>query len=96
MLNDFILIDVPKTKKVIILNSYTALKNAFPKPKKLLTVYIDQWHQIIRYLKILISPYVIALECLESDRYPAVIEHQHPEIGDAVQLLVACFDEGDH
>ena len=41
------------------------------------------------------APYNIALEYLESDRDPAVIERQHPEMRDAVQLLTALYDEGD-
>ena len=42
------------------------------------------------------APYNIALEYLESDRDPAVIERQHPEMRDAVQLLTALYDEGDN
>ncbi len=41
-------------------------------------------------------PYTIALEYLESDRDPGVIERQQPEMRDAVELLVAIYDEGTH
>ena len=40
------------------------------------------------------APYGVALEYLQSDRDPAIMERQHPEMRDAVQLLVDAFDEG--
>jgi len=40
------------------------------------------------------APYLIALEYLESNRNPAVIERQHLEMREAVLLLVDAFDEG--
>jgi hypothetical protein len=42
----------------------------------------------------LCAPYVAALEYLQSGRDPAVMERQHPEMREAVQLLVDVFDEG--
>ena len=42
----------------------------------------------------LCAPYVAALKYLRSDRDPAVMERQHPEMREAVQLLVEVFDEG--
>jgi len=39
------------------------------------------------------NPYTIALEYLDSDRDPAIIERQHPEMRDAIQLLVELFNE---
>ncbi len=39
------------------------------------------------------KPYSIALEYLQSDRKPAILEQQHPEMREAVQLLVDVFDE---
>jgi len=49
----------------------------------------------LKYDDTFFAPYNIALEYLESDRDPAVIERQHPEMRDAVQLLTALYDEGD-
>jgi DNA-binding MarR family transcriptional regulator len=40
------------------------------------------------------APYVAALEYIQSDKNPAVLERQHPEMRDAIQLLVNIFDEG--
>ncbi len=40
------------------------------------------------------APYVAALEYIQSDKDPAVLERQHPEMRDAIQLLVNIFDEG--
>ncbi len=40
-------------------------------------------------------PHLIALEYLESGRDPAIVERQHPEMRDAVELLVGAFDQGD-
>ena len=42
----------------------------------------------------LCAPYVAALRYLQSDRDPAVMERQHPEMREAVQLLVESFDKG--
>ncbi len=39
-------------------------------------------------------PYIIAVEYLDSDRDPGVIERQQPEMRDAVELLAAIYDEG--
>lgn len=44
------------------------------------------------YSKEFYAPYLIALEYLESDRNPAVIERQHLEMREAVLLLVNDFD----
>jgi len=49
----------------------------------------------LKYDDTFFAPYNIALEYLESDRDPAVIERQHLEMRDAVQLLTALYDEGD-
>ena len=38
------------------------------------------------------TPFVVALEYLQSDRDPAIIERQHPEMREAVQLLVGAFE----
>ena len=38
------------------------------------------------------APYVTALDYLESDRAPAVLERQQPEMREAVQLLVEALD----
>jgi len=40
------------------------------------------------------APYAAALEYIQSDKNPAVLERQHPEMRDAIQLLVNIFDEG--
>lgn len=40
------------------------------------------------------TPYLVALEYLDSNRNLAVIERQHLEMREAVQLLVNAFDEG--
>jgi HEAT repeat protein len=42
----------------------------------------------------LCAPYVVALEYLQSNRDPAIMERQHPEMREAMQLLVDAFDEG--
>ncbi|MCI0698798.1 ATP-binding protein [candidate division KSB1 bacterium] len=39
------------------------------------------------------APYVTTLEYIQSDRDPAILERQHPEMRDAIQLLVDIFDE---
>ncbi len=39
------------------------------------------------------QPYTVAFDYLQSDRRPAVLERQHPEMREAVQLLVDLFDE---
>ncbi|MGA1875423.1 MAG: hypothetical protein ACMUIA_07435 [bacterium] len=41
----------------------------------------------------LCAPHITALEYLESDRDPAVLERQQPEMREAAQLLVDVFDE---
>ena len=49
-----------------------------------------------RYLnldKFFYIPYEIAFEYLRSEREPAIMERQHPEMRDAVQLLVNLFDK---
>ncbi len=38
-------------------------------------------------------PYEIAAEYLSSERDPAILEQQHPEMREAVLLLVGLFDE---
>jgi DNA-binding MarR family transcriptional regulator len=40
------------------------------------------------------APHMVALEYLESDRDPAILERQQPEMREAVQLLVDCYDAG--
>jgi vesicle coat complex subunit len=40
------------------------------------------------------APYAVALEYLQSEKNPAVLERQHPEMRDAILLLVNIFDEG--
>jgi HEAT repeat protein len=39
------------------------------------------------------KPYIIAVEYIKSHRDPAIIERQHPEMREAVQLLVDSFDK---
>jgi len=39
------------------------------------------------------APHVTALKYLDSDRDPAVLERQHPEMREAAQLLIDLFDE---
>jgi HEAT repeat protein len=41
------------------------------------------------------APHRIALAYLESKRDPAIIERQHPEMRDAVALLVGAFDRAE-
>lgn len=38
-------------------------------------------------------PYIIAVEYIKSQRDPAIIERQHPEMREAVQILVDSFDK---
>lgn len=40
------------------------------------------------------KPHKIALKYLQSNRDPAILERQHPEMREAVQLLVDSYDEG--
>ncbi|MCI0487050.1 MAG: AAA family ATPase [Blastocatellia bacterium] len=42
--------------------------------------------------EILWAPYMIAAEYLQSERDPAILNRQHPEMREAVQLLVDAFD----
>ncbi len=49
----------------------------------------------LKYNDMFFIPYNTALKYLESDRDPAIIERQHPEMRDAVQLLVKVYDEGN-
>ncbi len=39
-------------------------------------------------------PYNVAIEYLNSGKHPAIIERQHPEVREAVQLLVGEFEKG--
>jgi len=49
----------------------------------------------LKYNDVFFIPYNTALKYLESGRDPAIIERQHPEMRDAVQLLVKVYDEGN-
>ena len=44
--------------------------------------------------ELICRPYQVALEYLRSDRDPAIMERQHPEMREAVQILVETFDKG--
>ncbi|MFQ5754021.1 MAG: HEAT repeat domain-containing protein, partial [bacterium] len=43
---------------------------------------------------VLCAPYLVTLEYLKSGREPSVIERQHPEMREAIELLVEVFDKG--
>ncbi len=43
---------------------------------------------------VICTPYLAAHEYLKSDRNPAILERQHPEMREAIQLLVELFDKG--
>ena len=39
-------------------------------------------------------PYKVAIDYLDSGKHPAIIEKQHPEVREAVLLLVGEFEKG--
>ena len=55
-----------------------------------INVVMSRWSNA----EVFCAPYSVALEYLESNRNPAVIERQQLEMREAVQLLVDVFDKG--
>ncbi len=60
--------------------------------RELLREMIEAAHARLADADLICAPYVAALDYLESDRAPAVLERQQPEMREAVQLLVEGLD----